>query len=118
MSRMYRVLLACVVGITGAAAGSCGSSSQSVTSPSTVKCTVNVSATPTSFSAAGGPGTLTVSTNRECQWDAATPSGWIALGESATRQGPGSVGFTVAANADPATRKGAITVTDQQVGNT
>ena len=83
-----------------------------------MKCAVSATATPPSFSAIGGSGTLTVSTNRECQWSAAAASSWIQLGAATTGQGDASLTFTVAANSDPAIRKGAISVGDQQVGIT
>jgi hypothetical protein len=116
---MPRQVLALVVCVAAASAGACGSSTHSVTSPSTdVKCVVTAVATPSSFSAAGGSGTLTVSANRECQWSVAAASGWIQLGGSTTGQGDASISFMVAANADPATRTGTISVGDQQIGIT
>jgi hypothetical protein len=98
--------------------GACSSANESVTSPSTVKCDVTATAAPASFPAAGGDGTLTVSTARECQWTAAAAGNWIQLGGSTQGQGETTVPFKVAANADPSTRKGTISVGDQQVGIT
>ena len=115
---MPRVVLTLFVYVAAAWAGACESSTQNVTSPSTVKCAVSAAATPTSFSAAGGSGTLTISTNRECQWSAAAASGWIQLGGSATGQGDASISFRVTTNGDPGVRKGTISVADQQVGIT
>jgi hypothetical protein len=59
-----------------------------------------------------------VSTARECQWTAAAAGNWIQLGGSTQGQGETTVPFKVTANADPSTRKGAISVGDQQVGIT
>src|SRR5438132_3658625 len=115
---MRPVLLACLVCVAATWAGACSSSTQSVTSPSTVKCAVAMTVTPMSFAAGGGAGTLTVSTNRECEWTAAVASAWIQLGASATGHGDASISFSVSANADPAVRKGTISVADQQVGIT
>ena len=115
---MRPVVLVSFVCVAAAWTEACASSTQNVTSPSTVKCAVTAAATPTSFSAAGGSGTLTVSTNRECQWSAAAASGWIQLGNSATGQGDATISFSVATNADPGIRKGAISVGDQQIGIT
>ena len=112
---MRRFLLAFVLSLAGGLAGACGSSTQTVTAPSTVKCPVTATATPASFSAAGGSGSVAVSTNRECQWTAAPSGAWIQLGSSTSGQGDGSVGFTVQSNIDPAQRRGGITVGDQQV---
>jgi Viral BACON domain/Putative binding domain, N-terminal len=114
---MRRTVLALFVCGAGAWDAACSSTSQNVTSPSTVKCAVTASATPASFSAAGGSGTLAISTNRECAWSAAAASEWIRLG-AATGQGESSVSFSVAANADPAVRRGTITIGSTQVGIT
>jgi hypothetical protein len=96
----------------------CSSSTQSVTAPSTTKCAVTAAAAPTTFPAAGGKGTVTISTNRDCQWTASAAASWIQLGESAGGQGDSTVDFTVGANADPSARMAAIAVGDQQVGIT
>ena len=104
--------------LSGVSIGACSSSTVSVTSPSTVKCGITAAATPTSFSAAGGDGTLTVSTARECQWTVAAAGSWIQLNGSTQGQGETTMAFKVAANADPSTRKGTISVGDQQVGIT
>src|SRR5581483_5160091 len=108
-ANMRRLSLLSILSFSAAAAA-CSSSTQSVTAASSVKCPVTATATPTSFGAAGGSGTLTVSTNRECQWSASAVSGWIQLGESTAAQGDATVSFKVAANADPAVRKGSISV--------
>jgi hypothetical protein len=115
---MRRIAVALFVAVAAAWAVTCGSSSQTVTSPSTTKCAVTATATPTAFPAAGGSGTLSVATNRECQWSVAAGSGWIQLGSGTSGQGDASVPFSVAANADPAGRKGDIIVGGQQVGIT
>src|SRR5437899_5558381 len=115
---MRRRVLAWFVCVTVPWAGACSSSTQNVTSPSTVKCPVSATATPASLSAAGGSGTLTVSTNRECQWSVAAASGWIRLGASTDGQGDGTISFSVAANADPAVRRGMINVGGEQIGIT
>src|SRR2546423_3215141 len=96
-------------------AAGCSSASQAVTSPSPLKCTVSITATPTSFQAGGGPGTLSITTNRECEWSATAANGWIQLGDSTTGQGNATLSFTVARTADPSARKGTITVGSQQV---
>jgi hypothetical protein len=114
---MRRLVLAFVVSAGAFWTGACGSSTQSVTGPSTVKCAVNAAANPSSFGPPGGSGTLAVSTNRECQWSASPSGGWIQL-DSASGQGQGNVTFKVAANSDPAARHGTINIGDQQVGIT
>jgi hypothetical protein len=115
---MRRMMFALSLCLSGVSMGACSSASQSVTSPSAVKCGITATATPASFSSSGGDGTLTVSAARECQWTAAAAGNWIQLGGSAQGQGETTVPFKVAANADPSTRKGTISVGDQQVGIT
>lgn len=97
------------------AAASCGSANQSVTGPSSNKCPVNASAQRTNFEAAGGNGVVTVATNRECQWSASSTSPWIQLNGGSPGQGEGQVAFSVRPNGDPAVRRGAIAINDQQV---
>lgn len=115
---MRRVLLAVSLSLVGALASACGSSTQTVTAPSTVKCPVTVSATPSSFSSSGGTGSVGVSTNRECQWSASPSGDWIQLGSPASGQGEGNVPFTIRSNGDPTVRRGAIAVGDQQIAIT
>lgn len=115
---MRRAGFSCCVFMVAVGAGACSSSTQSVTSASTVKCAVTAAATPTSFSAAGGSGTLEVSTYRECQWDAVAATPWIQLDDTSTRTGAANISFRVAANVDPASRNGMINVADAKVGIT
>lgn len=112
---MGRFSLAILLSTAAALASACGSSTQSVTGPSTVKCAVNAAANPSSFNASGGSGAISVTTNRECQWSALAANDWIKLGSS-SGQGDGTVSFTVARNGDPSARRGTIAVGDQQVG--
>jgi hypothetical protein len=114
MRRMFALSL-CLSGLT---IGACRSATESVTSPSALKCGITAKATPASFSPAGGDGTLTVSTARECQWTVTAAGNWIQFGGATQGQGETSVPFKVAANADPSIRKGTISVGDQQVGIT
>jgi Putative binding domain, N-terminal/Viral BACON domain len=97
---------------------SCGSSTQTVTSPSTVKCQVTAAAEPAAFAATGGAGTLTVTANRDCLWNAAASGNWIQLGPQSSGQGNAAIGFSVTTNPDPAQRRGAIAIGDHQVAIT
>ena len=115
---MRRVIIAFSLCVSGVAIGACTSASESVTSPSAAKCGVTATATPTSFSPAGGSGTLNVSTDRDCPWTAAVAGNWIQLEGTTQGQGESAVPFKVAANADPSARKGTISVGDQQIGIT
>jgi hypothetical protein len=93
----------------------CTSSTQNVTGPSTSRCPVTAVAEPASFGAGGGSGTLTVSTNRECSWNATSSNNWLQLGAGSSGQGDAKVAFSVTTNADPSQRRGAIVISEQQV---
>lgn len=103
-------IFACAV-----AASSCGSSGNTVTSPSTLsKCAVAVDVPGTTIPANGGAGSINVQTERECQWTAQPEVSWLSITSGASGQGSGAVQFTVAANADPATRTGGVMVNGQR----
>lgn len=91
--------------ITIASTGSCGGGGGT--------CTYNVSASPSSFGAAGGSGTLTVDTQSGCAWSATDNASWISLGRS-SGSGDASFDFNVSANSGAA-RTGRITVEDDFV---
>ena len=97
----------------------CGSStSTNVTAPSnatTARCQANVSTPTSSYASAGGVGTLSITVERDCTWNATSQASWIALISSATGQGDGTVSYRVSANADPVSRIGSVVVGDQQV---
>ena len=114
--RQFRPVL--LLGVTAVWLAGCSSSTESVTSPSTSKCAVSITATPTSFAATGGTGTLDVSTTRDCQWTAKTTGGWIQLTDPIAGQGAASRSFSLTNNPDPIVRNGEITVGDQQIAVT
>jgi hypothetical protein len=96
----------------------CGSSSSTSVGPSAFeKCTVEASAAPASFPPEGGDGRLTISTEAECAWSAASGASWISL-TSGSGQGAATVNFKVAANADPAARSSSVTVGAREVSVT
>ena len=97
----------------------CGSSSSTVTSPSTLsKCAVTVAVPGSTVPASGGAGTITVQTERECQWTAQPEVSWLSITAGSSGQGTGTVQFAASANADPAVRTGGVMVNGQraQVG--
>ena len=94
---------------------SCGSSSETITAPSQLRCAVQAQADSVSFSPDGGAGTLRVATSRECSWSAQSEAAWVTLSAPVTGQGDGSVQFRVAANGDPSSRTGGIRVEDQRL---
>ena len=96
----------------------CGSSAETsvnVTGPSSARCQANISSPPSPFAPAGGTGTVTVTVARECTWTATSNAGWIVLTSGREGQGDGTVGYRIAENADPITRRGAIVVAEQTV---
>lgn len=93
----------------------CGSSSQVTTGPTPVKCQVALAASASVLAADGGSGNIAVSTTPECTWTATTEAAWIAGLSPRSGQGSGNIGFTVAANAEPSSREGRITVNDAHV---
>jgi all-beta uncharacterized protein/BACON domain-containing protein len=97
-------------------ASACGSSSQTetISAPST-RCALQVTNDSPSVGAAGGSGSLRITTSRDCQWAARTDTPWLTIGSPTEGQGDGSVRFSAGANADPASRTGAITINDQRL---
>ncbi len=62
--------------------------------------------------AAGGSGSLTVTTARECTWSAQSEVDWITITSGGTGQGDGRIEYSVALNPVPATRRGLVIVGD------
>ena len=97
------------------AVSSCGSSGNTVTSPSTLsKCAVAVDVPDATIPASGGGGKISVQTERECQWTAQPEVTWLSITAGSSGQGSGAVQFTVAANVDPAVRTGGVMVNGQR----
>ena len=94
---------------------SCGSSSQTVTAPLPLRCVVQAQADSTSFPSAGGSAKLRITTDRECTWSVKSDTEWLTLSTPAEGHGDGTVNFTAAANGDPSSRTGALTLNDQRV---
>ena len=89
----------------------CGSSGYTATSPSSIsKCGVALEAPASTLSASGGTGSITIATERECQWSAQSDAAWLTIPSGTSGQGEGVVQFAAAANLDPVVRTGGITV--------
>lgn len=65
--------------------------------------------------AAGVAGSLSLSTNRECTWSATSSAAWLVITAGASGQGSGSVEYRVAANDQPAQRRGVLNVNGSDV---
>jgi len=111
---MRRVIVAALgaglIGVIG-----CTSTATSVTAPSSDKCQVSVSNTPTTFGDGGGAGTVTIGAPRDCTWSVSPSVSWITLTDTASGQGDATVGYKVASNPAPSTRAGAIAVGSQSL---
>jgi hypothetical protein len=88
----------------------CTSSSTAVTAPSADKCEVSVANAPSSFTASGGQGSVTISTGRDCTWSVAAEAPWVVIAGEPNGQGDAVVPYTVATNPVPTSRSGAISV--------
>lgn len=75
-------------------------------------CQFGVGASNTQFAAAGGTGTITITSFEGCAWTASSDVSWIVVARSGT--GSGSVSFTVAPNIG-AVRTGRVTVGDASI---
>lgn len=91
------------------------SSTTTLVGPTPARCEVSASADPRSFGAAGGSGSLAISTERECDWNVTTAASWIALPATRNGQGPASLTYSVSENRAPSPRTGAIVVNDASV---
>jgi hypothetical protein len=57
---------------------------------------------------------VAISTERECEWAAASESDWLTLNAS-KGQGPGSIGYSAAPNPDSSPRRGALVIGQQRL---
>ncbi|HET7217905.1 MAG TPA: BACON domain-containing carbohydrate-binding protein [Vicinamibacterales bacterium] len=62
------------------------------------------------MAAAGGTGSLTVSTARECTWSASSDASWLTITAGASGQGDGTVQYSAAGNPAPSTRRASVIV--------
>jgi len=107
---------AAVILAAGIAGCTSTETSTGLTAPSSQKCQIQVSNTPSSFTDAGGAGSLAITANRDCGWSVSTSANWISIPSSATSgQGDASISYSVAANSIPQTRSAAIAVEGQTV---
>jgi hypothetical protein len=83
----------------------------------TINAPCSFSATPTSqfFTAAGGTGSVTVSTSASCSWAAASNNSWIVLTSSGSGSGNEPVTFEVRENTAATSRQGSLTVAGETI---
>ena len=77
-------------------------------------CTYTVTPPTQAFTSGGSGGTITVTAGQGCNWTASTSSNWITITGGASRQGNGTVSYTVAPNTG-GLRSGTIQIADRQV---
>jgi hypothetical protein len=73
-----------------------------------------LSVTNASLGAAGGTGTIRITTDRECTWSLGTQPPWIKLLRPAAPQGPADIAFTADANRSTSPRAWDVVVNDQR----
>ncbi len=100
----YAVTVALIIAIT-----SCGHES---TGPTPV-CSYAIAPATQGFANAGGTGSVTVTTAAGCAWSASAGTGWITISAGASGNGPGTVAYSVEANADTGARTGSLTIAGQ-----
>jgi predicted outer membrane repeat protein len=75
-------------------------------------CTFSIDPTSQNFAAAGGTGSVNVTTPSGCAWTATSNDGWITINSGTPGNGSGTLNFTVAANNGLA-RTGTLTIAGQ-----
>ncbi len=99
---------------TLACASACGTSSKTSVNAPTTRCGVTATAQPAAVGAPGGSGTIVITTDRECAWEARSEADWLALAGS-TGQGDGTVRYTAAGNSIVSERRAAVVVNGLRV---
>ena len=99
----------------GMLAARCSSSSTSVVAPTSDKCQLSVSNSPSSFDATGGAGSVAISTSRDCAWSIVAEAPWVSIVGDRSGQGEAVVAYAVAANTVPAPRSGSIAVGSEKI---
>ncbi|HEX5834313.1 MAG TPA: M36 family metallopeptidase, partial [Pyrinomonadaceae bacterium] len=73
-------------------------------------CSFSINPTSASFAAAGGTGSVTVTTSAGCNWTAASNNSFITITSGASGSGSGTVNYSVAANTGSLSRNGSMTI--------
>jgi all-beta uncharacterized protein/BACON domain-containing protein len=110
---MQRAIVAALAAALACAIVGCTSTETSVTAPTSDKCQITASNAPSSFTAAGGAGTVTIGAARDCVWSIAANAAWVSIAGSKSGQGDASIAYTVAVNSIPSARSTAIVVGSQ-----
>jgi hypothetical protein len=73
-------------------------------------CTYSISPTSASFTASGGTGSVTVTTQSGCSWTASSAASWMSIVSGASGTGSGTVNYSVAANTKTSSQTAASTI--------
>ncbi|HEY0765857.1 MAG TPA: M36 family metallopeptidase [Pyrinomonadaceae bacterium] len=73
-------------------------------------CSFSINPTSASFAAAGGSGSVTVTTTAGCNWTAVSNNSFITVTSGASGSGNGTVNYSVAANTGSLSRNGSLTI--------
>ncbi|HEX7297068.1 MAG TPA: M36 family metallopeptidase [Pyrinomonadaceae bacterium] len=73
-------------------------------------CSFSISPTSASYTAAGGTGSVSVSTTTGCNWTAVSNNSFITITAGASGSGSGTVNYSVAANTLSTSRNGSMTI--------
>ncbi len=82
--------------------------------PTGTKCEVSVTNNTPELPAAGGSGSVTVNTSRDCSWSASADASWISL-STTTGQGAATLNYSAVANPSGTPRRGRLVVAQQMV---
>lgn len=92
--------------------GANATSQDFVAAQSSGACTYSITPTSLSFAAAGGTGSVNVTTSAGCNWTAVSNEAWITITAGGSGSGNGTVNYSVAANTGSA-RTGTMTIAGQ-----
>jgi hypothetical protein len=76
-------------------------------------CAISLSSPSTTVPVVGGPGSVSVTAGASCAWTAVSGATWISVTGGGSGTGPGTVMFSVDANATGTARSGSITIGGQ-----
>src|SRR5204862_3843230 len=80
-----------------------------VTQPAT-SCAFTISPGSQALTAAGGTGSVTVTTSAECSWTASSSAAWVVISSGAGGTGSGTVTYDAAANTGSLARSTTLTI--------
>jgi C1A family cysteine protease len=76
-------------------------------------CNSSISPTSQKFAAAGGAGTINITAEANCNWNAVSNASWITITAGKSGMGSGSVSYTVLQNTKKTARTGTLTVAEK-----